>query len=72
MVVLVPFNRAIIMALVQLGIWNDYSKITFPYEIVEGALMSPGQDNPANQVTRSLGWFREAYLLLPDQQNPVS
>ena len=60
------------MALVQLGIRNDYSKITFPYEIVKGALMSPGQDNPANQVTRSLGWFREAELALPDQQNPVS
>ena len=33
--------------------------------------MSPGQDGPANQVTRSFDWLGEADLVLPDHQNPV-
>ena len=34
------------------------TQTTFPYEIIEGAPMSPEQDDPANQVTRSFEWVR--------------
>ena len=48
MVVLVPSNCVPLMALMQLGIWNK-TYTTFPLKtIIEGALMSPRQDDLAN------------------------
>ena len=47
MVVLVPFNHVTTLALVQLGIRNNYSN-NLSLEIIKGAPMSPRQDGPAN------------------------
>ena len=69
-VVLVSFNHVTTLALVQLGIQNNYSN-NLSLEIIKGALTSPKQDSPANQVTRSFDWLGEADLVLPDWQNPV-
>ena len=58
------------LALVQLGIQNNYSN-NHSLEIIKGALMSPKQDGPVNRVTRSFDWLGEADPVLPDQQNPI-
>ena len=70
MVVLVPFNHMTTLALVQLGIWNNYSN-NLSLEILKGDPTSPRQDSPANRVKRSFDWLGEADPVLPDWQNPV-
>ena len=70
MVVLVLFNHVTTLALVQLGIQNNYLN-NLSLEIIKGALMSPGQDGLVNRVMRLFDWLGKADLVLPDQQNPV-
>ena len=70
MVVLVPSNHMPLMALTQLGIWNKIqTTLTFKV-IIEGALTSPRQYDPANQVQ---GWIRGKGQSgeTPDQLNPI-
>ena len=64
-VVLVLFNHVTTLALVQLGIRNNYSS-NLSLDIIKGASTSPRQDGPANRVTRSFDWLGEADPVLPD------